>query len=90
MKEIEFEILQRRLADVASQHGRTLGTVHIEKQRTEPRAFAALLTELKDLPSPAVIVPSKTHLGRWDLPDSKYAELRQATGAEVIVADGFP
>ena len=90
MTDIELDIVERRLGEVARQHGRTLGTIHIEFLHTEPRAFKMLLAALEDSPSAAVIVPTKAHLGRWDRPESKYYELRQATGAEVIVADVSP
>ncbi|MFG1626220.1 hypothetical protein [Kribbella sp. NPDC049227] len=79
--------LQQRLAEVASQHGRTLGTVYVEDLLTDPEAFNVLLSCVKDLDAPAVIVPSKAHLGRWDLADSKYSQLQQVVTTEVIVAD---
>ncbi|HET6295579.1 MAG TPA: hypothetical protein VFG33_19480, partial [Kribbella sp.] len=67
-------------------HGRTLGTVHAEDLPTDPQAFDALLASLNELPAPAVIVPTKAHLGHWDQVGSKYDLLRRAR-AEVIVAD---
>jgi hypothetical protein len=90
MTESEFGETQHRLALVARQHGRTLGTVHVEDLPTEPQAFEALLDSLTELAVPAVIIPSRAHLGRWDQAGSKYELLRRATAAEIIVADGAP
>jgi hypothetical protein len=90
MSDREVGELQVRLATVAGHHGRTLGTVHVEELPTDPQAFEALLASLQRLPAPAVIVPSKAHLGRWDHPGSKYDVLQRTTKAEVIVADCNP
>lgn len=79
--------LQLRLAAIARLHGRKLGAVHVEELPTEPQAFERLLASVQELPVPAVIVPSKAHLGRWDLAGSKYAVLQQAVQTEVIVAN---
>lgn len=87
MKDHEFGELQQHLAEVARQHGRTLGTVYVEEFPTEPEAFNALLASMKELDAPAVIVPSKAHLGRWDLAGSKYDQLQQVAETKVIIAD---
>jgi hypothetical protein len=87
MTDGELGDLQQLLAKVARQHGRTLGTVYVEDLPTDPRAFQRLLASINDLDAPAVIVPSKAHLGRWDLEGSKYHLLQQVTETEVIIAD---
>jgi hypothetical protein len=87
MKDDEFGALQQHLADVARQHGRTLGTVYVEELPTDPSAFNAMLASLKDFEVPAVIIPSKAHLGRWDLAGSKYDQLQQVAETKVIIAD---
>ncbi|MEV0283515.1 hypothetical protein AB0H36_05275 [Kribbella sp. NPDC050820] len=86
----ELGELQRRLAEVAKRHGRTLGTVYVEELPSDPKAFEELLVSLKRLDAPAVVIPSKAHLGRWDLPGSKYEQLQQSTETKVIVADQSP
>lgn len=90
MSDREAGELQIRLAAVARHHGRTLGTVHVEELPTDPQAFEGLLASLQKLSAPAVIVPSKAHLGRWDHAGSKYDVLQRTTKAEVIVADSSP
>jgi hypothetical protein len=87
MTDHEFGALQHHLAEVARQHGRTLGTVYVEELPTDPKAFNALLASLKKLDVPAVIIPSKAHLGRWDLAGSKYDQLQQVAETKVIIAD---
>ena len=87
MSDRELGEVQQQLADVARRHGRTLGTVYVEDLPTDPSAFQQLLASIKDLDSPAVIVPSRAHLGRWDLEGSKYHLLQQVTETEVIIAD---
>jgi hypothetical protein len=86
MTERELGEVQQRLVEVARQHGRTLGTVYVEELPTDPRAFNALLASLKELDTPAVIIPSKAHLGRWDLKGSKYHQLQQVAETKVIIA----
>lgn len=86
MSDRELGQLQQRLAEVARRHDRTLGTVYVEELPTDPKAFEELLVSVKDLEAPAVIVPSRAHLGRWDIPDSKYQQLQQVATTEVIVA----
>jgi hypothetical protein len=86
MGDHELGELQQHLADVARQRGRTLGTVYVEELPTDPAAFTALLASLKDLDTPALIIPSKAHLGRWDLAGSKYNLLQQVAKTEVIIA----
>ncbi|MGY4769764.1 hypothetical protein ACXC9Q_22830 (plasmid) [Kribbella sp. CWNU-51] len=87
MDDRELGELQQRLAEVARRHGRTLGTVYVEELPTDPQAFEVLLAALNELDMPAVIVPSKAHLGRWDLAGSKYNRLQQIVKTEVIIAD---
>ncbi|GAB2679312.1 hypothetical protein [Kribbella swartbergensis] len=88
MRDRDLGEVQQRLAEVAKQHGRTLGTVYVEELPTDPQAFEALLASLKDLDAPAVIIPSKAHFGRWDLAGSKYDLLQQqVANTQVIIAD---
>ncbi|TCC52145.1 hypothetical protein E0H73_40120 [Kribbella pittospori] len=87
MNDVELGQVQHHLAEVARRHGRTLGTVHVEELPTDPEAFNVLLASLAHLDVPAVIIPTKAHLGRWDLRGSKYDLLQQVAKAEVIVAE---
>jgi hypothetical protein len=86
MSEQELGELHQRLAEVARHHGRTLGTVHVEELPTDPEAFEALLAATRQMAAPAVVIPSKAHLGRWDLAGSKYDLLQQAAETQVIIA----
>ena len=90
MSECEYGDIQHRLADAAREAGHTLGTIHVEELPTDPQAFDALLAAVKELNVRAVVIPTKAHLGRWDLDGSKYEHLRRATAAEIIVAGTAP
>jgi hypothetical protein len=79
--------VEDHLAAAARLRGRRLGRVFVEDLPTDPSAFEELLTSLQELPTPGVIVPTKVHLGRWDIAESKYAVLQRTVRTEVIVAD---
>jgi hypothetical protein len=86
----EYGDIQHRLAAAAREAGHTLGTIHVEELSTDPQAFEALLAAVNDLDVRAVIIPTRFHLGRWDLKDSKYEQLRRATAVEIIIARRVP
>ena len=78
------------IAVAAREAGHTLGTIHVEELATDPQAFDALLADVKELNVRAVVIPTKVHLGRWDLTGSESEQLRRATSAEIIVAGTVP
>lgn len=86
----EYGDTQHRLAVAAREAGHTLGTIHVEELSTDPQAFEALLAAVNELDVRAVIIPTRFHLGRWDLRESKYEQLRRATTAEIIIAQRVP
>ena len=83
----ELGEMQHRLAAAARKRGYVLGTVHVEELPTEPRAFDALLSYLKEVAVPAIVVPTFAHIGTINNPGSKYSKLRSETTAEIVIAE---
>ncbi|MDX6241993.1 MAG: hypothetical protein QOG10_6864 [Kribbellaceae bacterium] len=90
MTDAEVARTQRHLAEYARDRGYTLGTIYIENLETDPKAFKELLEGVNRIQAPAVVVPTSIHLGKIDCGESKWAQLRQATRAHVLVAGASP
>jgi hypothetical protein len=77
--------LRQRLSKCAEANGYRLLEVHIEERQTDPTAFFALIASIAATGAEAVVVPTRAHLGREQIQDSKITHLRRTTNAEVLI-----